>query len=200
MTARPLSPFAALVRHPVEDFDRWKRGFDAHEPERRAASIVGHHINVAADDPNHVTLFLPLTDLDRAKAFAASDDLRQYTQSIGVTAPPEITWVEPKRQAPVWDRQLPAFILTHRVADFDAWLAGFDAAADLQREHGIIGIAANRLLDDPSVAMVYHQAETFEDLEEFLNLAELKEAMQEAGVISEPEVSFHLGGWGKRYD
>ena len=46
---------------------------------------------------------------------------------------------------------------------------------------------------------VYHQAESFDTLRAFMADPELQAAMKAAGVTSEPEVSFHIGGWGKRY-
>ncbi len=49
------------------------------------------------------------------------------------------------------------------------------------------------------MAVVYHQAESFDTLREFLAMPELRAAMDAAGVTSEPDVSFHTGGWGKRY-
>ena len=51
----------------------------------------------------------------------------------------------------------------------------------------------------PSVAVVYHQAETFEVLRTFLDAAEIKTVMEEAGVTSDPEVGFWTGGWAKLY-
>jgi hypothetical protein len=109
-------------------------------------------------------------------------------------------WVTPVREAIIWDRQLPAFIITHTVADFDSWLEGYDAADELRISNGIIGHAANRSNDDPSVALVYHQAEDFGTLRAFLENPELRAAMESAGVTSEPEVSFHTGGWAKAYE
>jgi hypothetical protein len=94
---------------------------------------------------------------------------------------------------------LPAFLISHTVADFDQWLAGYDAADDLRSANGIVGHAANRSLENPSLAIVYHQAESFDTLHAFLENPDLKEAMNNAGVTSEPEVSFHTGGWGKLY-
>ena len=197
--AQSLPPAAVLVRHQVADFDTWKRGFDDHEEVRRAASFVAHHINRAEDDPNLVTIFLAAEDVDKAKAFAASDELKAIMQEVGVTGAPEMTWMTPVREAAVWDRELPAFLISHQVADFDRWLEGYDAADELRQSKGIIGHAANRSQDDPSLAIVYHQAESFDALRAFLDDDALAAAMKEAGVISEPEVSFHTGGWGKRY-
>jgi len=194
-----LPPAAVVVRSRVADFDTWLTAFDSHEDVRRGAGILGHHINRAKDDPNDISLYMALSDLDKAKAFAASDDLRQRMQAAGVISVPEITYMTPVREAIVWDRELPAFILSHSVTDFDRWLQGYDAAADLQKTEGIVGQAANRSVDDPKVAIVYHQAESFDTLRAFLANDKLKAKMQEAGVISAPDVQFVTGGWAKQY-
>ena len=194
-----LPPYAALLTHPVDDVDRWKIGFDEHEPARREAGILGHHINRAEDDPHRITIFLALSDLDRAKAFSQSPDLAETMQRLGVTAPPEVRWLTPVREEVVWDRQLPAFILHHRVADFDAWVEGYDEAGAIQQANGIIGHAANRSIDEPDLVTVYHQAETFDTLRAFLANPDLEAAMKNAGVVSAPEVTFHTGGWAKFY-
>lgn len=196
---RQLPPAAVTVRHPVADFDTWKVGFDAHEDARKAEGVLGHHINRGRDDPNDVSIYLAIADVERAKAFAASDELKSAMQDLGVTGSPEFTWMTPIREAVVWDRELPAMIMSHSVADFDKWLAGYDAAAELQRSGGIVGHAANRGLDDPSLAFIYHQAESFDTLQAFLADPALQDAMKAAGVTSEPEVSFHTGGWAKTY-
>lgn len=194
-----LPPYAALLAHRVDDVDRWKAGFDDHEPARRAAGILGHHINRAEDDPHLITLFLTLSDLDDAKAFTASPELGDVMQKIGVLSPPQIQWLQPIRNEIVSTRQLPALLLRHHVADFDTWLAGYDAAGDLQQSAGIIGHGANRSLDDPSLITVYHQAESFDTLRSFLADPQLQVIMKEAGVTSAPDVTFHTGGWAKTY-
>jgi hypothetical protein len=120
-------------------------------------------------------------------------------QDSGVISAPEITYMTPVREALVWDRELPAFVLSHKVADFDRWLEGYDAAAELQTAEGIVGQAANRSIDDPAVAIVYHQAESFDTLRAFLGNDKLEAKMKDAGVISQPVVHFVTGGWAKQY-
>jgi hypothetical protein len=198
-TSQPLAPAAVVLSTSVADFDSWLAAFNSHEDARRDAGILGHHINRAEGDPNEISVFMALSDLEKAKEFAASDELRERMQASGVLGAPQIQYLTPVREAIVWDRQLPAFILVHSVADFDRWLEGYDRAADLQRENGIIGQAANRSLENPSLAIVYHQAESFETLRAFLGNDELKAKMQEARVTSAPDVHFFTGGWGKRY-
>ena len=58
----------------------------------------------------------------------------------------------------VWDREVPGMIVSHTVANLDAWLAGYQAAAPVQKQAGIIGQAANQSLDAPNTVVVYHQA------------------------------------------
>ncbi len=197
--AQPLPPVALVVRHSVADFDVWKAAFDGEEDLRSAASVVGHHINRAEDNPNDLSVYLAATDTAKLETFASSDELKDVMRAAGVTSAVELTWMTPAREAVVWDQQLPAVLLTHTVADFDAWLEAYNDADELRTSKGIVGHAANRSNDDPSVAIVYHQAESFDTLRAFLADAELKAVMEAAGVTSEPDVSFHTGGWGKQY-
>lgn len=198
-TDQQLPPAAVLLQHQVADFDAWKVAFDAHEDARRAAGILGHHINRAKDDPNNVSIYLAVQDVEQAKAFAGSDDVRAVMEKAGVTSAPELTWTIPVREAVVWDRALPAFIASHHVADFDAWLSAYNSADDFRLSKGIIGHAANRSLDDPSLALVYHQAESFDALQAFIEGDDTRDLMKGAGVTSEPEFSFYTGGSGKFY-
>jgi len=194
-----LAPAAVVARMRVADFDTWLEEFDSHEDVRRAAGILGHHVNRAEDDPNDISLFMALSDIEKAKVFSASDDLREKMRAAGVISVPEFIYMTPVREAIVWERELPAFMLSHSVADFDRWLEGYDGAAKLQAAKGIVGQAANRSIDDPKVAVVYHQAESFDTLRAFLADDELKAKMQEAGVTSVPDVRFVTGGWAKQY-
>jgi hypothetical protein len=194
-----LPPAAVVISSRVADFDAWKAVFDANEHDRIDHGILGHHVNRAEDDPNSLNVYLAVGDTEKARAWTASDALKSVMATAGVLGAPVFSWMTPVRESIVWDRELPAMMVSHHVDDFDAWLAGYDAAEDLQRSSGVIGHAANRSLDDPSIAVVYHQAESFDDLRSMLGSDELRSAMKEAGVASEPEVTFHTGGWAKRY-
>ncbi|MGI9576885.1 MAG: hypothetical protein ACR2OH_01650 [Microthrixaceae bacterium] len=194
-----LPPAALMAQHSVADFDRWKKGFDEHQSFRQSAGMLGHHINRAEDDPNSLSIYFAVSDVDQAKGFTESPELKEVMQEVGVTGAPEFTWMTPARESIVWDRELPAMVVGHSVADFDAWLQGYDAADGLRSGAGIIGHAANRSIDDPSTVVVYHQAESFDTLKAFLADPALQSAMKEAGVTSEPEVTFHTGGWAKMY-
>jgi hypothetical protein len=188
-----------ITSYRVADFDAWKAVFDANERGRIDHGFAGHHINRAEDDPNSLSIYIAVSDVAKAKAYATSDELKSLMAEAGLTSAPDVAWVAPVRESIVWDRDLPAMIVSHHVEDFDAWLAAYDAADELQRSGGIIGHAVNRSMDDPSLVVVYHQAESFDTLRSFLRSDELRASMKEAGVTSDPEVTFHTGGFGKLY-
>lgn len=194
-----LPPAALVLRFRVADFDDWKAVFDSAESVRIDHGIIGHHVNRAEDDPNDLSLYFAVADIDAAKAFMASDEVKALMARAGVVSPPEMMWVKPLREDADLERELPAMLISHRVEDVDAWLEGYDAAGDFRGSGGIVGHAANQSLDDPAVVVVYHQAESFDTLRSFLRSDDLRMKMKEAGVTSEPEVTFHIGGFGKQY-
>ena len=82
-----------LIHHTVEDYDRWKKAFDEHASMRQAAGSKGGYLFRSADDPNDVVLIVEMEDLDRARQFVGSDDLRKAMEGAGVTGPPEILFL-----------------------------------------------------------------------------------------------------------
>ena len=79
-----------LIRHKVKDFKSWKVGYDAHQPKRAEAGLTEAYLLRSADDPNEVVLLFEAHDLSRAKAFAASAELRERMQELGVVDKPDI--------------------------------------------------------------------------------------------------------------
>ncbi|MFN7985496.1 MAG: hypothetical protein U0Q11_26955 [Vicinamibacterales bacterium] len=197
--ATQLPPAAVIVTHEVADWATWKTEFDKHEGARKAAGILGHHINRGLEHPNTLSVYLAVSDLAQAQAFTASPDLQGVMTAAGVKSMPTAVWVKPLTERIVWDREMPAVMISHTVANLDTWLAGYTAAAAIQEQAGIAGQAANQSLDDPHTVIVYHQAESHDRLKAFLAHPALKDAMQKAGVTSEPQVTFVTGGWAKRY-
>ncbi len=186
--SRPLPPLAILVTHQVAAYDAWKTAFDAHRAARKAASILGDHLNRNGDE---VAVYLPATDRAKVAALVDSADLRATMQKAGVTSPPRIEWLKPVEDVHIADRSTAGMIVVHAVKDFVAWKKAYDSVEGLRRRHGIIGAAVNQSLDEPNVVTVYHQAETRAELQAFAASPELKAAMQQAGVAGPPEFRFY---------
>jgi len=83
-----------LVRHKVKDFAAWKPVYDAHAPTRRAAGLTDRRLMRGIDDPHQVIVLFEAADLDRAKAFANSDDLRETMMRAGVQDQPDVYYLD----------------------------------------------------------------------------------------------------------
>jgi hypothetical protein len=85
---------ALLIRHHVADYAAWKAVFDEHETTRRANGSQEEWLFRDADDSHEVLLLLAWDDLERARLFADSDDLRAAMTRAGVTDEPDIWFLE----------------------------------------------------------------------------------------------------------
>ncbi len=83
-----------LVRHKVHDYATWKSGFDAHGATRRADGSQGGRLFRNIADPSEVLVLLEWDDLDRARLFAQSDDLRESMALLEVTDQPDLWFLE----------------------------------------------------------------------------------------------------------
>jgi hypothetical protein len=78
-----------VVRHKVADFSKWKPVYDAHLPARQAAGGTELYLLRNIDDPNEVIVLFEIEDLQKAREFVASDDLRDRMQEAGVIDKPD---------------------------------------------------------------------------------------------------------------
>jgi hypothetical protein len=83
-----------FVRHMVEDFEKWHRGYAEGADSRKEAGVEADGVHQAVDDPNDVTIFHDFPDYATAYAFATSDDLKQKMDDIGVKGEPTIWMTE----------------------------------------------------------------------------------------------------------
>jgi len=83
-----------LVRYHVQDYAKWRLGFDAHGPARLAAGCTGAQVFRDFKDPNEIVLLLNWDNLANAHEFAQSQDLRETMQRLGVDGQPEISYLD----------------------------------------------------------------------------------------------------------
>jgi quinol monooxygenase YgiN len=83
------------VRHRVEDYARWREGYDNHAAARQAGGATDEaYVMRNVDDPNEITIILGWSDLQKARAFTQSASLKEAMQNAGVTGQPESRFLE----------------------------------------------------------------------------------------------------------
>ena len=105
--------------------------------------------------------------------------------------------MKPREESLVRERLTAGVIVSHRVADYDAWKVAFDKDEDRRANAGIIGHAVNQIAADPKEVIIYLQAADADSIRNFVASPELKAKMQEAGVEGAPTIKFVEGQeWG----
>jgi hypothetical protein len=89
-TRRVTMAAALIVRHRVANFEVWKKVFDSMTDLRRSHGWTSAIVYRDAADPNVVTIVNRVKDLDSAKRYGGSAELRQGMQAAGVQGPPEV--------------------------------------------------------------------------------------------------------------
>ena len=80
-------------------------------------------------------------------------------------------------------------VVTHKVADFDKWLASYEAHDSFKLANGIHNYVIGRSIKDPNMILVATKVDDIEKAKAFGKSAALKEAMQKGGV-TKPVISF----------
>jgi heme-degrading monooxygenase HmoA len=83
-----------LIHHKVRNFDTWKSAYDRHSNTRDQAGLRELHLLRNMADRNDVVILFEAKDLERARAFIRSDDLRNKMQEAGVVGAPELVELE----------------------------------------------------------------------------------------------------------
>jgi hypothetical protein len=87
----PRAKQFVVVNHKVKDFDAWLKVYDGEGPAKRASNgMVDIALGRGVNDPNMVHLAFEVTDMAKAKAAFASDDLKKLMMSAGVIGKPDI--------------------------------------------------------------------------------------------------------------
>ena len=90
-----------LVRHKVADYARWKPLFDQHAETRKASGSRGGQLFRNANDPNELLILFQWDDLNKARQFTESNDLREVMQRAGVIDQPDVYFLETIEEVPI---------------------------------------------------------------------------------------------------
>ncbi len=77
-----------MGRVTVEDYAKFREVFDGREEMRKSAGALSSKVFQSVDDPNEVIIQVEFPTADAAKAFQASQELRDAEQRAGTKEPP----------------------------------------------------------------------------------------------------------------
>jgi hypothetical protein len=81
-------------------------------------------------------------------------------------------------------------IIRHPVRDYAAWRPVYDAHEAVRTAAGLTNGRVFRSAEDPNDILILHDTADRRRAEEFGRSDDLREAMQRAGVVGQPEIRF----------
>ena len=79
-----------FVRHKVNDYPKWKEVFDSFIDFRRKSGEKSYHIFHPEDEPDNLYLLFAWDNLENAKKFSNSQELKNAMMNAGVADQPDI--------------------------------------------------------------------------------------------------------------
>ena len=89
-----------FLKHKVSNYTTWRKGYDAFEPTRIKLSARGHAVYRDVDDGNDVTVWHDFNNLEAAKAFANSNELKTAMKDAGVIGAPVVWFGRTPKRSP----------------------------------------------------------------------------------------------------
>lgn len=86
----------AFVRQSIEDYTKWKAGFDNDVDVRQTGGSIGAQVFRDAEDENTISILMEFKDMESVQAMMArmqTPEMQQLMAEAGVTGPPEAVYV-----------------------------------------------------------------------------------------------------------
>jgi heme-degrading monooxygenase HmoA len=81
-------------------------------------------------------------------------------------------------------------IIRHKVADYSRWKEAFDAHLGKRKAAGEVGHRVLLSVDDPREVTLFLDWDSLERARRFAGSDDLKQAMQGAGIVGDPDFRF----------
>jgi hypothetical protein len=176
-----------VVRHKVTDFNKWLMSFEAHDSMKMASGIHNYVIGRGVKDSNIILVATKVDDLDKAKAFGKSPDLKMAMQKSGVVGAPMVNYTTMVYQDTGTINTDLRSRTTFTVKDWDKWLKGFDSSRQIRKDNGITDRAIGHDAgDNHKVTVVVALMDTAKAMA-FWKSDQLKKLQAAGGVTSTPE-------------
>ena len=85
---------------------------------------------------------------------------------------------------------MPHILVRQKVEDYAKWKEAFDGDAGVRQAGGSRGGHVFQSAADPNEVFILLEWDTMDNLKQFAQSDELKERMQQAGVIGPPDINF----------
>lgn len=83
-----------IVRHKVENYEKWKKFFDKNASVRKASGSQGGQVFRSKDNPNEVIVLMKWDNIENLRKYTSSPDLMEVMTKAGVIDKPDVYFIE----------------------------------------------------------------------------------------------------------
>jgi hypothetical protein len=180
-----------IIRHKVANYAKWKTGYESHDSFRLASGLHNYVIGRGIEDSNTLLVAVKMDDVEKAKAFAASPDLKAKMKEVGVTGVQVIDFLESVMNDTTAIQATARVMIRSKVKDWDAWKKSFEGHKQARMDAGLTDrVISYTVGDNHNVTLVFAVAD-MDKAKAFMNSQDLKDKMKEAGVDGPPDIFFY---------
>lgn len=81
------------VHHKVKDYAAWRKTFDDLTAARTRFGCTGHQVFRSPNDASEITILTDWQNVDQAKAYATSNELKEGMKDAGVLSQPDVMFL-----------------------------------------------------------------------------------------------------------
>jgi hypothetical protein len=94
MGLRRTSMSTLFLKHKVREYDSWRPAYDRHAGARSEAGLREIGVYRDSRDPNDLLIVWTVDDLNKAKTFIGSPDLKSRMKEAGVVGDPKFWFAD----------------------------------------------------------------------------------------------------------
>lgn len=83
-----------VVRHKVQDFAKWKEFYEGADEFHKKYGVIGSQVFQSADNPNELVILTEMKNLEDARKFGQSEELKEAMKTGGVSDQPHVYFTE----------------------------------------------------------------------------------------------------------
>lgn len=176
-----------LIRQKVRNFAAWKPSYDARDSIRQANGLHNYVLGRGAEDTSAVLIALRADDIEKAKAYARSPELRKAMQKGGVIGTPSFHFLTTTYRNTATDNSTLRSLAWFTVKDWATWRSAFESGRSEREANGLTDRAYGHDVDNDRKVLVSFVVNDSAKARAYWNSDQLKQRRTAAGVTGETQ-------------
>lgn len=195
MTTQPAAPspidttpiHLMLIRQKVRNFATWKPSYDARDSIRQASGLHNYVLGRGVEDTSAVLIALRADDIEKAKAYSRSPELRRAMQKGGVIGTPSFHFLTTTYRNTATDNSTLRSLAWFTVKDWATWRSSFESGRSEREANGLTDRAYGHDVDNDRKVLVSYAVNDSAKARAYWKSDGLKQRMTAAGITGTPQ-------------